>query len=226
MISAPTLGLFVGFAGVASFTPGPAVMLAVNNAMQFGWRRSLWSSMGNISGLLTLSALSALGINAVLRSSATAFTVLKTVGALYLIWLGIQQWRRAGRMRRAAPPDGQPAGGQEMPGEHRVPATLQARPRVLYRRGLGVALTNPKAIAFIAALFPQFLQAGHPALPQYALLTGTFMVLSLLALSSYAALAVVARRPLRRWFEAGWPQRAGAGVFCAFGLAMLRLHRN
>ncbi|MBU6440928.1 MAG: LysE family translocator, partial [Betaproteobacteria bacterium] len=62
MISAPALGLFAGFAMVASFTPGPAVMLAVNNAMHFGWRRALWSSLGNISGLLMLSLLSALGI--------------------------------------------------------------------------------------------------------------------------------------------------------------------
>ncbi|WP_018913776.1 LysE family translocator [Thiomonas sp. FB-6] len=220
MISAPALGLFAGFAMVASFTPGPAVMLAVNNAMHFGWRRALWSSLGNISGLLMLSLLSALGINAVLQSSATAFTLLKTAGALYLIWLGVQQWRRAGAMRRAAAA----AGSADWNAQAAEPA--QVRPRVLYRRGLGVAMTNPKAIAFIAALFPQFLRAGHPALQQYALLTGTFMAMSLLALSSYAALAVLARRPLRRWFDTGWPQRAGAGVFCAFGLAMLRLHRN
>ncbi|WP_297913144.1 LysE family translocator [Thiomonas sp.] len=226
MISAPALGLFAGFAGVASFTPGPAVMLAVNNAMQFGWRRSLWSSMGNISGLLTLSALSALGINAVLQSSATAFTVLKTVGALYLIWLGIQQWRRAAAMRRAALAHGAEPARDSAPPARNAGTAAQAPARVLYRRGLGVALTNPKAIAFIAALFPQFLRSGHAALPQYALLTGTFMAMSLLALSSYAALAVLARRPLRRWFDAGWPQRASAGVFCAFGLAMLRLHRN
>ncbi len=229
MISLPALGLFAGFAVVASFTPGPAVMLAVNNAMHFGWRRAFWSSLGNISGLLTLSVLSALGINALLQGSATAFTLLKTVGALYLIWLGVQQWRRAGSMRRAegAPQgipldDANPDTGLASPG----PASAQARPRVLYRRGLTVALTNPKAIAFIAALFPQFLRPDHAALPQYAVLTLTFMTMSLLALSSYAALAVLARRRLRRCFEAGWPQRASAGVFCAFGIAMLRLHRN
>ncbi len=235
MISIPALGLFAGFAVVASFTPGPAVMLAVNNAMHFGWRRALWSSLGNISGLLTLSMLSALGINAVLQGSATAFTLLKTAGALYLIWLGVQQWRKAGAMRRAAGEHrvgelrslDRTAPGSEVPEAGlAAPALAQARPRVLYRRGLTVALTNPKAIAFIAALFPQFLRTGQAALPQYAVLTATFMAMSLLALSSYAALAVLARRRLRGWFEAGWPQRASAGVFCAFGIAMLRLHRN
>ena len=218
MMPVSALGLFAGFAVVASFTPGPAVMLAVNNAMHFGWRRALWSSLGNISGLLTLSMLSALGINAVLQGSATAFTLLKTAGALYLIWLGVQQWRKAGAGAGASAP----AAPAPAPGL----GAVQARPRALYRRGLTVALTNPKAIAFIAALFPQFLRTGQAALPQYAVLTATFMAMSLLALSSYAALAVLARRRLRGWFEAGWPQRASAGVFCAFGIAMLRLHRN
>lgn len=214
-VALPALGLFAGFAMVASFSPGPAVMLAVSNALQFGWRRALWSSLGNVSGLMLLSGLSGLGVHAVLLASAAAFTLLKTIGALYLIWLGVQQWRGAATRRRTREPQAGPASGAA-----RVPG------RVLYRRGISVALTNPKAIAFVAALFPQFLQAGRPAWPQYAVLTATFMTLSLLALSSYSALAVLARRPLRRWFDAGWPQRASAGVFCAFGVAMLRLHRQ
>ena len=216
----PALGLFLGFALVASFTPGPAVMLAVHNAMHFGWRRAVWSSLGNISGLLVLSSLSALGINAVLQSSASAFGLMKTVGAAYLIWLGVQQWRRAAVAPGAAAVD-DPAAATDPA----LPRATASR-RVLYRRGLGVALTNPKAIAFVAALFPQFLRAGEPMAPQYLLLTTTFMAVSLFALSCYAGLAVLARRPLRRYFAAGWPQRMGAMVFCGFGLALLRLHRR
>ena len=217
----PALGLFAGFAIVASFTPGPAVMLAVHNAMHFGWRRAVWSSLGNISGLLVLSSLSALGINAVLQSSASAFGLMKTAGAAYLIWLGVQQWRRAAAARAAA----SVVADDPAPTADAARAATASR-RVLYRRGLGVALTNPKAIAFVAALFPQFLRAGEPMAPQYMLLTATFMAVSLFALSCYAGLAVLARRPLRRYFAAGWPQRAGAMVFCGFGLALLRLHRR
>lgn len=202
-----TFLLFVAVAVAASFTPGPAVMLSIHNALHYGWRHALRSSLGNISGLLILALLSALGVNAVLQASALAFTAVKVTGALYLIWLGVQQWRRAGRAQAtpddaaAAPPDG------------------------LYRRGVMVALTNPKAIAFMAALFPQFLDPHHPLAPQYAALTMAFMTISLLALSSYAALAVAARRSLSGWFASGWPQRVAGGVFCAFGIALLRLQR-
>ncbi|MDD4887123.1 MAG: LysE family translocator [Thiomonas sp.] len=204
--------LFISFALAASFTPGPAVMLSIHNALHLGWRHALWSSLGNISGLLILATLSALGLNAVLQSSEMAFTVLKIAGAGYLIWLGIQQWRKAGK----------PPGA--MPEDRSVPTT-EYRPRALYSRGLTVALTNPKAIVFIAALFPQFLSVTKPMAPQYAALTLTFMLISLLALSTYAGLAVLARRRLSTWFASGWPQRISGSVFCAFGLGLLRLQR-
>ena len=88
-----------------------------------------------------------------------------------------------------------------------------------------MALTNPKAIAFIAALFPQFLDVARPLAPPYAALTLTFMAISLLALSAYAGLAVLARKRLNGWFASGWPQRVSGSVFCAFGLGLLRLTR-
>ena len=205
--------IFVGFALAASFTPGPAVMLSIHNAMHFGWRRALWSSLGNVSGLLALATLSALGLNAVLQTSTLAFTLVKVAGATYLIWLGIQQWRRAGQSS--------PQALATAPGEPRA----DHHPRKLYAKGVTVALTNPKAIAFIAALFPQFLSATRPMGPQYAVLTATFMAISLLVLSLYAGLAVLTRKRLNTWFASGWPQRVSGTVFCAFGVGLLRLHR-
>jgi threonine/homoserine/homoserine lactone efflux protein len=207
-----TFLLFISFALAASFTPGPAVMLSIHNALHLGWRHALWSSLGNISGLLVLATLSALGLNAVLQSSELAFMVVKVAGAAYLIWLGIQQWRKAGKSLVAA--------SEASSGE-----TAEYRPRTQFARGLKVALTNPKAIVFIAALFPQFISVAKPMAPQYAALTLTFMLISLLALSTYAGLAVLARRRLSVWFASGWPQRLSGSVFCAFGLGLLRLQR-
>lgn len=213
MPSWTTYLLFIGFALAASFTPGPAVMLSIHNAMNLGWRHALWSSLGNITGLLVLATLSALGLNAILQSSELAFTVVKVAGAAYLIWLGVQQWRNASRRGASA--------RVEAP---RRPEPAQM-PHRLYVKGLTVALTNPKAIAFIAALFPQFLNVSRPLGPQYAALTLTFMAISLLALSTYAGVAVLARKRLNGWFASGWPQRVSGSVFCAFGLGLLRLSR-
>ena len=206
--------LFVGFAIVAAFTPGPAVMLAIHNAMHFGGRRALWSSLGNITGLLALATLSAVGVNALLQTSVLAFTVAKLAGASYLIWLGVQQWRKA----RQAPP---------LTASQRVETPQGERhPRALFFKGFGVAMTNPKAIAFITALFPQFLSAAHPLVPQYVALTATFMGISLLTLSAYAGFAVFTRQRLGQWFASGWPQRVSGTVFCVFGVGLLRLHRS
>ena len=213
MPSWTTYLLFIGFALAASFTPGPAVMLSIHNAMNLGWRHALWSSLGNITGLLILATLSALGLNAILQSSELAFTVVKVAGAAYLIWLGVQQWRNASRRVASA----------RVEAPHR-PEPAQT-PHRLYVKGLTVALTNPKAIAFIAALFPQFLNVSRPLGPQYAALTLTFMAISLLALSTYAGVAVLARKRLNGWFASGWPQRVSGSVFCAFGLGLLRLSR-
>jgi len=207
-----TFLLFISFALAASFTPGPAVMLSIHNALHLGWRHALWSSLGNISGLLVLATLSALGLNAVLQSSELAFMAVKVAGAAYLIWLGIQQWRKAGKSLVEA--------SEASSGE-----LAEYRPRTQFARGLKVALTNPKAIVFIAALFPQFISVAKPMAPQYAALTLTFMLISLLALSTYAGLAVLARRRLSVWFASGWPQRLSGSVFCAFGLGLLRLQR-
>ncbi|CUA94549.1 LysE family translocator [Thiomonas bhubaneswarensis] len=213
MPSLTTYLMFISFALAASFTPGPAVMLSIHNAMNLGWRHAIWSSLGNISGLLLLATLSALGLNAILQSSDLAFTAVKLMGAAYLVWLGVQQWRNA--PKRAASASAEVA---------RQPEPAQ-RPRGLYVKGLTVAVTNPKAIAFIAALFPQFLNVSRPLVPQYVALTLTFMAISLLALSTYAGLAVLARKRLNGWFASGWPQRLSGSVFCAFGLGLLRLSR-
>lgn len=212
MSGSTTYLLFIGFALAASFTPGPAVMLSIHNALHHGWRHALMSSLGNISGLFALAMLSALGLNAVLQASDTAFTALKLAGAAYLIWLGVQQWRHAGE-RRAQVDEASGAASDAHP------------PHRLYVKGLTVALTNPKAIAFIAALFPQFLRVNRPLAPQYATLTLTFMAISLLALSTYAGVAVLARKRLSGWFASGWPQRVSGSVFCAFGIGLLRLQR-
>ncbi|MDY0329588.1 MAG: LysE family translocator [Thiomonas sp.] len=216
MPSGTTYLLFISFALAAAFTPGPAVMLSIHNAMHHGWRHAILSSLGNISGLLVLSSLSALGLDAVLQSSEWAFTAVKVAGAAYLIWLGVQQWRNAAQRPAAT----QTASNLHMQTGH------ANKPHKLYVKGLMVALSNPKAIVFIAALFPQFLTASRPLGPQYLALTLTFMAISLLALSTYAGLAVMARRRLKVWFASGWPQRVSGSVFCAFGLSLLRLQRG
>jgi threonine/homoserine/homoserine lactone efflux protein len=203
----PLFMLFCATSLFAVFTPGPAVMLALQNSTQYGWRRTALSSLGNVSGLLLLSSASAIGLGAVLRSSVTMFFLLKLVGAGYLIYLGVRQWRATGAT----------AGTQRvLAGEHRSRSSL-------YREGLLLALTNPKAILFITALFPQFIVHEQPLWPQFALLTLTFMALSFCSLMSYAVAGHLARNGFVSALQSRTFRRGTGSLFIFMGIGLLGL---
>lgn len=157
--------LYAAVAIAAILTPGPAVFLAISNSVAFGWRRVSFSALGNVLGLLVVSSLAMAGLGALLKTSAAAFTVIKLVGAGYLIHLGLRQWRaKASLFSRSAEPAGDRSNGQ------------------IFFQGLLIALTNPKAVLFFTALFPQFLRSDRALAPQFVILTSTFMVFSFLSL--------------------------------------------
>jgi homoserine/homoserine lactone efflux protein len=168
------------------------------------------SSLGNVTGLFLLSAAAMLGLGVVLQSSALLFAALKIAGAAYLIYLGLRHL--LGRSSVAAPP----------------PDSAGRPPRgalALYLEATFVAGLNPKPILFFTALFPQFLNAAEPLLPQFFILTGIFMGLSLPSLLAYGLLARRARRLFQQPRAVRWINRAVGSVFVAFGVALLRLKR-
>lgn len=168
--------LFTSIALMATITPGPAILLVSTHSVSFGTRYSVATMMGNVSGLFVMSLLSVMGLSAIILHSAPIFIMVKLIGAGYLLFLGVKLWRNGfgfADIRSSRHND------------------LHLRPRVvkLYGNGLLVALTNPKAIAFTTALFPQFIQSDRPMLPQFSILIITFMSLSFLCLLAYAMLA-------------------------------------
>jgi len=198
--------MYLAVVMLSTLTPGPAVLLSVTNAIGQGPRASIFSSLGNISGLLVLSAAAMTGIGAVLQSSTTVFTVLKAVGAGYLIYLGIRKWQSIDT-------------GFGVDVEALAKRT---RPK-LYSQGVLIALTNPKALVFFAALFPQFIDTGSPLVPQFISLTGTLMVFSFAALMAYALLANSAKEWLSVPKRARAFNRISGSAFVLLGLGMLRL---
>lgn len=204
--------IFCSIALLVTFTPGPAVLLAISNSLAVGPRRAMISSLGNAMGLFVVSGVAMAGMGAVLATSATAFTGLKIVGALYLIYLGIKQLSS----KASALADVKAASAA---------ANLHAAPR-LFSHGLTVALTNPKAILFFSALFPQFLMHDAPVFGQFFVLTTTFVACALLSHVFYVFLA----RILKKQFAS--PQRmrlfnyASGGVFVLLGLGLLRLRNK
>jgi homoserine/homoserine lactone efflux protein len=201
--------LFCGVALLTCFSPGPGVLLAISNAMAVGPRHTVFSSLGNAAGLLIVSGAATAGMGALLALSASAFLVVKLIGAGYLIYLGIKQWRSAPLRLDASARADQP--------------TTPAR---LFLQGLGVAVTNPKAILFFTALFPQFLTPGHSLALQTVLLTLTFTVLALVSHAFYVGLFRTLRRFLADARRMRLFNRITGGLFVLLGLSLLRLRNK
>jgi homoserine/homoserine lactone efflux protein len=204
-ISPHALLAYALIAWLAAATPGPAVLLALRNGATRGFRAGLFSTLGNLLGLVLLAGASILGLGVILHTVPWLFTLVKWVGAAYLMVLG---WR----MLRAR-------GGFEMSPEGAASAQPASNAEML-RLGLWVSLTNPKAILFFGALFPQFIDTSHALLPQFLLLIGVSMCASSSCLLTYVALANRARHWLARPQAASWINRAAGSVFVMFGLAL------
>ncbi|WP_263064345.1 LysE family translocator [Dickeya dadantii] len=170
-----TLHLWLVYVGVITAliaVPGPSALLSMTHGLRYGQRRALATVLGGATGSLVLMTASALGLGAILAASATAFLVLKVVGAAYLIWLGISAWRT--RESTLTP---------SVEVEAIAPGLLK-----LYHRGFMVVVSNPKDILFFAALFPNFIDTGAPQAMQFALLALTWVVLDCSIMFSYACM--------------------------------------
>lgn len=210
-MSIETILAYVIVAGLVTLSPGPAVLLALRNGVAHGIRSAMWSSLGNVSGLFCLSAAAMLGLGVLLKSSALLFGVVKVLGALYLFYVGL---RHVFGHVSALNPAVDPTSGTSTP-----------RPLVLYREAFLMAASNPKPILFLTALFPQFIHANAPLIPQFFVLTGIYMGLSFVCLMGYALVAVRARKVLLKPNFAKWVNRVVGSAFISFGAALLALRR-
>ena len=192
-------------------SPGPAVFLAISNCLSNNLKAVAYSSLGNISGLFILSSVSMLGLGALLMTSASLFLAVKIIGALYLLYLGIKQIRMAGKLKMTA--DGQ----SNMP--------TKSMPKY-FQEGFILASTNPKAILFFTALFPQFLELEANVSLQFFSMTGIFMLLSFGSLMSYAMIFKHAKSALTKGQRMAWFHRITGGLFIGMSAVLLQLKNN
>lgn len=169
--------LFAPTSFLVNVTPGPNNLLAMNNAARFGMGRTIASGLGRGLAFTILIGLTIIGLGAMLATSEHAFTVMKWVGAAYLVYLGIRLWR--------APVQADDAAAVEAV-VNRTSGAAEGSLRGLMTREFLVAISNPKAILFFTAIFPQFLDATLPAWPQFSIMGVTFVIGEMLALMIYA----------------------------------------
>ena len=170
MPSPALIGLFAFATFVLTVTPGPGVLYVVGRSIGGGRRIGLVSMLGIETGEAFYIAAAALGITAVLATSAIALSVVRYAGAAYLLYLGVRAWRH--------PEDD----GHETEGG-------LAGHWAAYRRGLVVQLLNPKVAVFFLAYFPQFIRPGHPVAPQVIVLGCVYLAIAVITDSAYVLLA-------------------------------------
>jgi threonine/homoserine/homoserine lactone efflux protein len=197
--------VFASIAFIATITPGPAILLVTTHSVTFGTRSSIATMLGNVSGLFIMSLLSVMGLSAVILHSAPIFFLVKMAGAVYLVYLGVKLWRYGFGLEEL----------RSVPSE-----AVQPRPRItkLYANGLFVALSNPKAIAFTTALFPQFILPEQPMVLQFTILIVTFMFLSFACLFAYAVMAAETKNRSAHIKLPGIMSKVFGGAFIGSGV--------
>lgn len=204
--------LFVSLA--ATFSPGPGVLLAITNSVNLGPRQALASSAGNALGVFIVAVVSVTGFGLLLQNSAIAFVVLKTFGAGYLIYLGIRQWRSKVDLLQKI---------TVAPSNAALPSLSIFN---TFKRGVLVALSNPKAILFFTAVFPQFMPSNQLDLLRFFILTSSFVVCVLISHLFYIAFAT---RLGKGWMSAarsGTLNRVSGTIFVVLGLSLLTLRAS
>ncbi|EKO3519168.1 homoserine/homoserine lactone efflux protein [Vibrio fluvialis] len=161
---------YVATAIVFSLAPGSGTVNSISNGLSYGTRKSLASIAGLQIGLAIHIMLVGAGIGALVAQSALAFTIIKWVGAVYLVWLGIQKWRDRSSLVADA-------------------ATQTLSAGTLLRKAVLINLTNPKSIVFLVALFPQFLDPARDQMTQLLVLGITTVTIDSFVMLGYSSLA-------------------------------------
>jgi threonine/homoserine/homoserine lactone efflux protein len=198
---AGTLALFVATSLALLVVPGPAVLYVVARSLERGWRTGIVSALGLAGGAVVHILLATLGVTALIQSSRVAFVGLRVVGATYLMYLGARMI----------------VGGQR---DSQTGSVATVALPAVFRQGMIVNLSNPKAMLFFFAFLPQFVDPTKGAVAgQLLVLGGVFLVIAFCSDSSWALLAGSLSAWIRKNPVVALRQRyAAGGVLIALGL--------
>ena len=197
---------------VIAVSPGSGAVLSMSHGLSYGLRRTTTTILGLQTGLVVILLIAGGGLGALLLASEQAFMVVKTVGALYLIYLGIQQWRSK-----------VDTGGEAAQGTPRV---ALMSPRRRFATGLLTNVTNPKGIIFMVAVLPQFIDPARALAPQLAILAATMCGVDLIVMHGYALLASRMQGLFRNARAVRWQNRFFGSVLMAVGTALFFVRRQ
>ena len=192
-----------------SLSPGPGAIAAMTAGLNHGFRRGYFMVLGLVLGIWTQVVIVAAGLGAIIAASNTAFTVLKLLGAAYLVWIGISQWRASDKPLVAAATDA---------------PVLSARQLIV--RGWAINATNPKAAVFMLAVVTNFIDPARPLLPQYAIIALSLSFTDLVVMAGYVALAARVLRALDEPHHVRIMNRSFGSLFIVAGTLLATFRRS
>jgi len=194
---------------IISISPGAGAIASMSSGLQYGFWRGYWNAIGLQLALVVQIAVVAAGLGAVLATSALAFTLIKWFGVAYLVYLGIKQWRA-------------------LPSNMADDASVRpiGKPLALVARGFLVNISNPKALVFMLAILPQFIDTHLPLVPQYAIIMATMVSVDLIVMAGYTGLASKVLRALKSPKQQRRMNRTFAGLFVSAAAFLATLHRT
>lgn len=203
MVSTGSLLAFAVTAFALIVVPGPSVLFVISRGVALGGRAAVATVIGNAAGAYSQVVVVALGLGAVIERSAEVFTAVKLVGAVYVVYLGVQAIRHRRKLASVLDAAPQPRGT-----------------RRIMREGYVVGITNPKAAVFMAAVLPQFTDPARGQVPLQLLVLGlVFVAIALVSDTTWGLAAGYARAWLGRS-----PQRlealGGIGGLIMIGLGV------
>lgn len=193
---------------VISLSPGAGAIASMSCGLQYGFWRGYWNAIGLQIALALQIAVVAAGVGAVLATSSLAFSLIKWFGVAYLLWLALKQWQ-------AVP---------EMLDDSAAPRPI-GRPMTLVLRGFLVNASNPKAIVFILAVLPQFLDPQRDLVMQYLHMAATMVVVDLIVMAGYTGLAAKVLRLLRTPRQQRLVNRSFAAMFAGAAALLATVRR-
>ena len=194
---------YIILAITVTIIPGPAVFLTIKNSLQYGYKVSMANIFGNFLAMIILASISAIGLGAVILASETIFYAMKILGCIYLVYLGIKIWTSPYK------------------NDERTSQVNKKDIIPIFKEGFFVGISNPKAIVFFVALFPQFIDPTREYFLQFTTLILTIEGISFLVLLIYALLAFKFAKYLTNEKTIKQFNKITGGIFIGFGISLL-----
>lgn len=209
--------LFLVTASTTVATPGPGVLITIMKSLQYGIKGAIWTILGTASGTVVMACISATGLGILLSTSPDAYEALRIFGALYMIYLGVRNWRaKPVSFKAAAAIIEEKSQGEETSRE------LGIRRGSFFMEGIYLQMTNPMLIMFFISLFPQFIDRKLDFGLQFVVLSLTYFLLVVVIHSCYSFIVSRFRSALSNPNRAGVIYKVGGTIFILLALNVLK----